>query len=144
MTNIVDQTETLIPVTTAEDGSPAVLGRALWEWLEVKERYNDWFRRMSEYGFTEGQNYSTLFPVAGATRGFVPGGNRKDHLLTMDMAKEVAMIQRTEKGKQARLYFIECEKRAKAAAAPSELSRFDVLTTALRAVEEERAALAAE
>lgn len=52
-------------------------------------------------------------PEAGMNRGFVPGGNKIDHILTLDMAKEISMIQRTERGKQARQYFIECERRMK-------------------------------
>lgn len=105
----------LIPIQD-NDGVQAVLARDLHAFLEVKERYNDWFPRMVEYGFVEGQDYATQKPVAGATCGFVPGGNRVDHIITLDMAKHLAMIQRTAKGKQAREYFIECERRAKAAA----------------------------
>lgn len=104
---------TLIPITQTDDGRQAVNGRALWEFLELNERYNDWFNRMVDYGFTEGTDYVTQKTVAGATSGFVPGGNRKDHILTLDMAKELAMLQRTARGRQARQYFIECERRAK-------------------------------
>ncbi|MCQ9335351.1 antA/AntB antirepressor family protein [Corynebacterium phoceense] len=64
-------------------------------------------------GNNEGQDYATQKPEAGVNRGFVPGGNRVDHIISLDMAKEISMIQRTDKGKQARQYFIECERRAK-------------------------------
>lgn len=103
----------LIPLQQHND-APAVLGRDLHEFLEVKVRYNDWFPRMIEYGFVAGQDYVLK-------NEYVLGGNNRqyeqsNHVLTLDMAKEVAMIQRTDKGKQARRYFIECEKQAKQAA----------------------------
>ena len=100
----------LIPLTE-HAGVNAVMARDLYQFLGVKEQYADWMRRMITYGFEEGRDYSSQKPEAGATSGFVPGGNRTDHIISLDMAKEIAMIQRTEKGKQARQYFIEVEKR---------------------------------
>jgi len=88
-----------------------VLGRELHEFLGVTTRYNDWFPRMVEYGFTEGKDFNLLKNEQVRFEG-----NREvtrellDHLLTIDMAKELAMIQRTERGKQARQYFIQVEK----------------------------------
>lgn len=102
----------LIPLTE-RDGVQAVMGRDLYKFLGAKEQYTDWMRRMITYGFEEGRDYSSQKPEAGATSAFVPGGNRTDHIVTLDMAKEIAMIQRTERGKQARQYFIEVEKRAR-------------------------------
>ena len=91
-------------ITTNEVGEPTVLGRELHEFLGVTTRYNDWFPRMVEYGFTEGKDfYSFLSESTG-------GRPSTDHLLTIDMAKEICMIQRTEVGKQARQYFIQVEK----------------------------------
>ncbi|WP_276652396.1 antA/AntB antirepressor family protein [Corynebacterium vitaeruminis] len=97
----------LIPIHE-ESGTPAVMGRDLHAFLEVKDRYNDWFPRMVAYGFSAGQDF-TEFSVKpnGA------GRPRIDHIISLDMAKEISMIQRTERGKQARQYFIECERRAK-------------------------------
>lgn len=100
----------LIPLTD-HDGIQAVMGRDLHTFLEVKQRYNDWFPRMVEYGFTAGQDYILK-------NEYVRGGNNREyeqtnHIITLDMAKELSMIQRTEKGRQARQYFIECEKQAK-------------------------------
>lgn len=102
----------LIPLTH-HDGIQAVMGRDLYNFLEVKEQYADWMKRMVGYGFTEGTDYVSQKPEAGANRGFIPGGNRVDHIVTLDMAKEISMIQRTEKGKRARQYFLECERKAK-------------------------------
>lgn len=94
----------LIPLTERE-GAQAVMGRDLHAFLEVRAHYKDWFPRMVEYGFTAGQDFSSK--MSGSTGG----RPRQDHIISLDMAKEIAMIQRTEKGKQARQYFIEVEKR---------------------------------
>lgn len=86
---------------------PTVLGRELHEVLEVNTAYKDWFPRMCEYGFSEGIDYSSFLSdrIDGKA-----GKPRIDHQLTIDMAKEICMLQRSEKGKQARQYFIELEK----------------------------------
>ena len=91
-----------------ENGEIAVSGRELHRALEVKTPYKKWFERMSEYGFEENVDYSTVgqnCPIANGGFQFVT-----DHALTLDTAKEIAMIQRSEKGKQARQYFIQIEK----------------------------------
>lgn len=83
--------------------------RQLYEFLEVGSNYTTWFNRMCEYGFTENIDYQTYFPkLESESHG---GQNKIDHQITLDMAKEIAMIQRNEKGKMARQYFIEIEKR---------------------------------
>lgn len=79
--------------------------------MEVATAYKDWFPRMCEYGFVEGQDFNPLIFEQVQTEG-----NREvkrqmaDHLIKLDMAKEICMIQRTERGKQARQYFIQVEK----------------------------------
>ena len=101
----------LITITTNEVGEPTVLGRELHEFLGVETPYRIWFPRMLEYGFTEGKDFNPYKNVRVGEEG-----NREvareltDHLLTIDMAKEICMIQRTEVGKQARQYFIQVEK----------------------------------
>lgn len=105
----------LIPIRD-HDGRQAVSGRDLHMFLEVSTEYRHWFPRMVEYGFVEHEDYAVISDrVPRDGRGYV---ERTDHVLTLDMAKELAMLQRTEKGKQARRYFIEVEKRARAIAAP--------------------------
>lgn len=94
----------LIKIATNEVGEPTVLGRELHEFLGVKTLYKDWFPRMIEYGFTEGKDFSSFLSESTG------GRPSTDHLLTIDMAKEICMIQRTEVGKQARQYFIQVEK----------------------------------
>ena len=101
----------LINIKTNETGEPSVSGRELHEFLGVETPYRKWIPRMIEYGFTEGKDFNTDKNVRVGEEG-----NREvargltDHLLTIDMAKEIAMIQRTERGKQARQYFIQVEK----------------------------------
>lgn len=97
----------LIKTITRDDGTIAVSGRELHDFLEVDTRFNDWFQRMAEYGFTEGQDFYSFLSKT-------PSGGRPstDYVMTLDMAKEVAMIQRTDRGKQARQYFIEIDKQA--------------------------------
>lgn len=97
----------LINVTLNENHEPVVSGRQLHETLGVKTKYADWFNRMIEYGFTENQDFLLLKNEQQTGRG---GHNKVDHVLKLDMAKEIAMIQRTDKGKEVRTYFIQVEK----------------------------------
>ena len=91
-----------------ENGEIAISGRELHEALEVKTRYNDWFERMINYGFEENQDFTAITQKRVTAQGNVT--NFTDHALTLDTAKEIAMIQRSEPGKRARQYFIQIEK----------------------------------
>lgn len=104
--------EQLIPVIEKND-EVLVEGRSLHEFLQVETRYTDWFKRMKEYGFVENVDFTVILKNERDEKVF--GGIRKitEHHMKLDMAKEVAMIQRTEKGKQARQYFIAIEKEYK-------------------------------
>ncbi|MGT2951571.1 oxidoreductase [Streptococcus cuniculi] len=97
----------LINVTLNDNHEPVVSGRQLHEALGVKTPYSMWFDRMIEYGFTENQDFLLNNFVKQTGRG---GHNKVDHIIKLDMAKEIAMIQRTDKGKQVRAYFIQIEK----------------------------------
>lgn len=97
----------IIKVTLDDEHDPIVSGRQLHEALEVKTPYSMWFDRMVEYGFTENQDFLLNNFVKQTGRG---GHNKLDHIIKLDMAKEIAMIQRTERGKQVRQYFIQIEK----------------------------------
>ncbi len=99
----------LIKITTSENGEQLVSGRELHEFLEVKDNYTDWFKRMTTYGFDENVDFIGLSEKSDK----LGGRPRVDHAMTLDMAKEISMIQRTEKGKQARQYFIQVEKEYK-------------------------------
>lgn len=104
----------LIKIKTNENGEQLVSGRELHEFLEVGTKYTQWFDEMTKYGFVENVDYSTLNELSEKKEGsrFVKR-TIINHAMTLDMAKEISMIQRTEKGKQARLYFIEVEKQYK-------------------------------
>ena len=101
----------LINLTTASIGGEqqkGVSARDLHAFLEVKSRFNDWIaNRIKDFDFVENQDYLTL------TKKIVSGGLAKEYLLTLNMAKELSMVERNEKGKQARQYFIRCEKQLK-------------------------------
>ena len=98
----------LINVTLNDNHEPVVSGRQLHETLGVNSNYTTWFDRMTDYGFTENQDYILLSNFGNQTgRG---GHNKVDHVIKLDMAKEIAMIQRTERGKRVRQYFIQIEK----------------------------------
>ncbi len=107
------KSDELIKTQVNESNEIIVSGRELHEFLEVKTKYVDWFKRMVEYGFEENVDFIVILKNEKDATAF--GGIRKitDHALKLDMAKEISMIQRNEKGKQARQYFIETEKRYK-------------------------------
>lgn len=84
---------------------PTVSARELYEGLEIGGKYTDWFARMCSYGFSEGKDF---FLKTGKTSG-VGGRPSMEHAITVDMAKQICMIQRSEKGKQYREYFLALE-----------------------------------
>lgn len=99
----------LIKVNYENADRPTVMGRELHEALKIETPYKKWFDRMCEYGFTENEDYSVMDI-------FVPNSNggrqsHTDHQLTIDMAKEICMIQRSDMGRKCRKYFIEVEKK---------------------------------
>jgi anti-repressor protein len=97
----------LINVTLNENHEPVVSARQLHETLEVKTEYKKWFKRMTEYGFTENEDFVKVTQKCLTSS---TGQNITDHVIKLDMAKEIAMIQRTDKGKEVRTYFIQVEK----------------------------------
>ena len=100
----------LIKITYDND-RPTVSARELHEFLEVKTAYKDWFPRMCEYGFTEKQDFNPLnFERVQNEGGRLVTRIIEDAQLTSDLAKEICMLQRNDKGKQARQYFIQLEK----------------------------------
>lgn len=100
----------LIPISYDNPERPTVSGRELHDFLEVGADYRHWFPRMCEYGFTEGEDFNSV----KIDRVQNEGGRKvsrtlDDHQLTIPMAKELCMIQRNERGKQARQYFLAVE-----------------------------------
>ncbi|EJF78970.1 Phage anti-repressor protein [Candidatus Bartonella washoeensis] len=93
-----------------------VNARELHEFLEVNSNFRDWIKnRIKEYNFQENQDFIIFAKILAKT---LRGRPSTEYYLTLDMAKELAMVERNEKGKQARQYFIECEQRAKKAVTP--------------------------
>lgn len=82
-----------------------VSARELHEFLELTERFSSWFNRMKQYGFVENQDY-----LGRKVFNTLARQELQDYEITLDMAKEISMLQRNEKGKQTRQYFIEVEK----------------------------------
>lgn len=115
----------LIKVATNSQGERVVSARELYEFLEVKTEFSKWCTRMFEYGFEEDKDYSLV------KIGERSAHNKTDYALTLDTSKEIAMLQRSDKGKQARQYFLECE-RAMKQAAPVAISIEDALIQQLQ------------
>ncbi|EHI70139.1 MULTISPECIES: phage antirepressor KilAC domain-containing protein [Streptococcus] len=98
----------LINITVNDNHEPVVSGRDLHKVLEIKTQYTKWLERMSEYGFVENEDFMAI-----SQKRLTAQGNQTeytDHILKLDMAKEIAMLQRNEKSKQVRKYFIQVEK----------------------------------
>ena len=97
---------------TEYNGNQAVSARDLHKFLEITERFSSWFERMLQYGFVENQDFTSAKSFTLVNNG----AQREidDYALTLDCAKEISMIQRSKKGKEAREYFIACEKRLRA------------------------------
>ena len=130
------QMKELIQVAERHIGDGAIQtvnARELHAFLGVGKDFSTWMNdRIQQYGFVENQDFA-IFPNFGEKSG--RGRPTKEYAITLDMAKELAMVERNDKGKQARLYFIECERRAKA--------NVSTLTTALADLAQLRTALLA-
>jgi anti-repressor protein len=119
----------LVPVTEGEIGGivqPMVNARELHRWLKSGEMFSKWIKnRIKQYDFLENEDYASYWenspkpcaPMDSDCLGNFPskkrgrgGSNRVDYILTLDMAKELSMVENNEQGKQARRYFIRCER----------------------------------
>lgn len=104
-----------------------VNARDLHSFLEAKKDFSEWIKdRIEKYGFVENQDYVVVevlrSPESGSSKARVQ--RAIDYHLSIDMAKELSMVERNERGKQARLYFLECERRAQAATPSLQLPNF--------------------
>ena len=95
--------DNLIPVNYETD-QPCVSARDLYEQLNIKTAFKDWFPRMCEYGFEEGKDFCSKMSESTG------GRPSKDADISIDMAKQICMIQRSPEGKQIRQYFLDLEK----------------------------------
>ena len=96
-------------VTTNEEGKKLVSGVELHEALGIKTPFKKWIDRMVEYGFIKDVDFTTIDIFVQRENSNL-GNNKTDYILTLDMAKHISMIQRSEIGMKIRNYFIECEK----------------------------------
>lgn len=110
MTTELTSTELIGVNINEETGDSIVSGRELHEKLKIKTPYKKWMDRMIDYGFAENVDFCVMDKNVQDETAF--GGARKitDHIMKLDMAKEIAMIQRTPEGKAIRQYLIEIEK----------------------------------
>lgn len=98
----------LIPYIINESGKVIVSGRELHDFLQIKTPFKIWIPRMIEYGFEEKEDYEIVIQKHQTSGGMQ---DIKDYMLKADMAKEICMFQRSDRGRQARLYFINLEKK---------------------------------
>ena len=110
----------LVPVFTGTLAGIETLlcnARDLHAFLQVGKKFPDWIKlRIEQYGFVDGEDFTVCFPDLGSkTRG---GHNRTDYHLTLDMAKELSMVENNDQGRMARRYFIAMEKRAQGLPVP--------------------------
>lgn len=110
----------LLPISE-NNGIQAVSGRYLHSFLQSKQDFSTWIKnRIKQYGFVENVDYE-VFHNSMENQSFAPqnygakrgGSNKVEYALSIDMAKELSMVERTERGRQARRYFIECEQTLK-------------------------------
>lgn len=102
-----DITEQLIPINYSSE-QPTVSARELYAGLEITDRFSRWFERMSAYGFAEGSDFTSVKSSTLVNNG--AEREISDYQVSIDMAKQICMIQRSEKGRQYRQYFIDLEK----------------------------------
>ncbi|MEG1926362.1 MAG: antA/AntB antirepressor family protein, partial [Ruthenibacterium sp.] len=96
-----------INATIGGESVNAVNARELWVFLNVKTQFKDWItRRIEEYGFEEGKDFSSILSKS-------KGRPSKDYIISLDMAKELAMVENNDRGRQARQYFIEIERNSR-------------------------------
>lgn len=89
----------------------SVSARELHEKLEIKSRFNDWFNRMCEYGFVENEDYKAVTQKKVTAQGNT--SEYTDYAVSVDMAKQICMLQRNEKGMEYRRYLLDVERRYK-------------------------------
>ena len=97
----------LLKINTTDSERITVSARDLYEFLEATERFNSWFDRMKQYGLTDGEDFTSVKKFTVVNNG--AHKEIDDYQLTIDTAKQIAMLQRNEKGTQARKYFIQVE-----------------------------------
>lgn len=99
----------LLKVEVNENNEQVINGRMLYKFLQIKTPYTMWINRMLGYGFIENIDYVTDNKNVSRTDGAIMPQKEINHILKLNMAKELCMLARNERGKEARQYFIKCE-----------------------------------
>ena len=100
----------LLKIEVNSNQEQTVSGRELHMFLGIETQYTKWFDRMREYGFAENMDFILVSQKCPTNNPKNPWTERTDHIMKLDMAKELCMLARNEKGKQARQYFLEVER----------------------------------
>ena len=106
--------EELIKITTNDNGKQLVSARELYEFLGLSKRFSAWFETYSkneDYGFIENEDFTSVLTSTVVNNG--AKRELQDYAITIEMAKELSMLSKSQKGKEARKYFIQCEKKLK-------------------------------
>ncbi len=128
--------------TVGSESVQTVNARELHTFLGANKDFSDWIKyQIQTFGFEEGRDFVVVHENGEQYRQGVT--LRKEYFLALDMAKELAMVSRCTKGKQARQYFIECERRLKAAPPAREMTRLEMIEQMLQ-IEREKIAIAAQ
>ena len=141
MTNATE----LIKITTNESGVNCVSARELHEGLEVKRDFTTWIKgRITKYNFEENTDF-TIMNLAHQNGGASWGGSNKlDYIITVDMAKELCMVENNDLGRKFRKYFIACEKKLQEMQQPKQMSDMEILSRAVLISQEQIKQLTAE
>lgn len=141
MTNATE----LIKITTNESGVNCVSARELHEGLEVEQRFNDWInRRIKKYGFEENTDFTLLTQKRVTNNPKNPTTKQTDYIITVDMAKELCMVENNELGRKFRKYFIACEKKLQEVQQPKQMSDMEILSRAVLISQEQIKQLTSE
>ena len=130
----------LIKIKTNDDGKQLVSARELHEFLDLKKRFSAWIdqyiKENNDYMFVKDEDFTSVLSSTVVNNG----ANRElqDYAITISMAKEISMVTKTEKGKEARRYFIDCEKKLKEIANRPSYQIEDEILRAERWIEEEK------
>jgi phage anti-repressor protein len=110
----------LVPIYENKDGDRLINAREMHTYLESGWKFTDWIQeRIEKYGFLEGEDF---FRISGKSTGGRPA---IEYFINIDMAKELAMVENNEKGREVRKYFIACEKAYKASVTPEKREKLD-------------------
>ena len=142
MTNATE----LIKITTNESGVNCVSARELHEGLEVKSKFTVWMKnRISKYGFVENEDYMLINEVSKNLEGSrIVEREQHDYIITVDMAKELCMVENNDLGRKFRKYFIACEKKLQEVQQPKQMSDMEILSRAVLISQEQIKQLTAE